>query len=264
VATAVERLHALLERLTMDKNFTKNSANMESNLRETIEQAITDAFGLVTPKLLESLMPLVTGEARNDQELLNDILCQSKETRSLLQEVAEQMTVPDASKAMDPAVIDSLRAECQYLRSELQDSHQRLNSEATRHEAEIEYLRGAMNSKDSQLDLLRRELLDRATLMDTESKAKDQEYTRAMQETMITRSNLETELVVMKAQVKESADRNDRLSIQLEEARAQVIDLERLRHIYDALAEERESHAKMEREAFHNREEHGVSGICRS
>jgi hypothetical protein len=108
------------------------------------------------------------------------------------------------------------KADAVRLRTAQETESEYVERERERYEQELTSLRQAAQAKDKQIEVLRAELLARATSMDADAKEQEKAFTAKENEWNTLRGGMEAELAIYRAQAKESAEEKQRTEEKLE------------------------------------------------
>ena len=147
---------------------------------------------------------LTSSESRLDASLKSV----SSDNQAFLDLIKEKHTL---ELACSEAKADAVR-----LRAAQETESQYVERERERYEQELTTLRQAAQSKDKQIEVLRAELLARATSMDADAKEQEKAFTAKENEWNTLRRGMEAELAIYRAQAKESAEEKQRTEEKLE------------------------------------------------
>lgn len=147
---------------------------------------------------------LTSSESRLDASLKSV----SSDNQAFLDLIKEKHTL---ELACSEAKADAVR-----LRAAQETESEYIERERERYEQELASLRQAAQSKDKQIEVLRAELLARATSMDADAKEQEKAFTAKENEWNTLRGGMEAELAIYRAQAKESAEEKQRTKEKLE------------------------------------------------
>ena len=160
--------------------------------------------------------------AASQEELLNLVKEQLAESEFRLRETlqstssSKQAYLDLLQEKQDLQVsLGQMRAEQAVVTAEKASRDEFFEFERRRFDSEIAHLRTAVQTRDKQVDVLRSELLNRATAMDDE--AKERERLQAEQATVT--GGMETELAIMRMQAEQAIAEKESLRKELAEAR---------------------------------------------
>lgn len=145
----------------------------------------------------------------------------------------------------DTKAFDETRSRCELLEAECNRLRDMRVADQEMHLEEVSRLQDVIVNKDKQLELVRDELLKRATIMDQEAKEREQLYNRERKEFQAFRGGLETELAILKGQAEELGAEKLGYRRKVEEAEARSRELEQERQVDGAVYRERDTAHKL-------------------
>lgn len=219
-----------------------------TRLEHTVEQSIHQAISSNVSRLVDSVLPILTPLPPSPTRApAVKHTCSAQESVDLMPHLME-ITHAVHKGTVESAEVICLQKEiiqrdttCKGLTLENDKLRDLLELDRQQHALEFSEAKGLVATKDRQLDLLKQELLKRASTMDTEVKEKDKLHLRNITELQTTIASLQVELAVTKEQVKQRSSAQEVLQQQLDVEKARGIDLEKLRHTEAAVHQEREA-----------------------
>lgn len=155
-------------------------------------------------------------------------------------------------------ILSQVTSNCKEL--QLECDRLRMLEEARRneHSGELIELRSIIGSKDKQIERLREELLNRATMIDQDTKEREARYVEERTDSKVLRKGLETELAMLKQGVINEKKLVTDLKRELDEARKRIVELDSQGRMDSALYAERDAVYKERSAVFVQREQEHV------
>lgn len=261
------RLQSLLrEQITILAQTHKAQESAHSvHIATAIHQAVFECIPDLVHSLLPSMVPVPSSPTSNVDDLRDMLVAQSKlqaaSTNSM--KVLENRIDKSNAKLYEyqkiQNVLSEVRANTQRLQAELEVQQRTSETDRAKHSNEVQYFRNMISNKDKQLEVVRNELLNRATNMDQEAKEKDQEHARRIKEMEALCGGMQTELSILRTHAKEAAARRDELQLELDKTQKQLYNLDKQHHTELSLVAERESNSRERQKAYEQRDQQLVS-----
>lgn len=237
-----------------------------ARLGQTVEQSLHQAISSNVSRLLDSVLPTLT--PLPPSPILTPTLkhtCSAQISEDLMPHLMEikhavhRGTLESAEVICLQKEIVQLDTTCKSLTLENDKLRDLLAFDRQQHTLDLSEAKSLVATKDRQLDLLKDELLKRASTMDIEDREKDKLHLRAITELQTTIASLQVELAVTKEQVKQRSSAQEVLQQQLDVEKARGEDLGKLRHAEAAVHEEREAVSRNLRAAQEVQKQENVS-----